>query len=167
VLALMGDLEGRRAPLDQSALAGNLEAVAKRGGHAGKAAGAATQGDRGFVGAGRDDTAVQFIHEIGNFSRGTGGDFDDLRQFVLGVARVDPFRGVSGEKVFVEGQARDFFKYGDAYFLGCTGVDCRLVDDDIAFADDFSQHGGGFLQGSQIGFFEIVDGCGDSDDVDV
>ena len=29
----------------------------------------------GFVGAGRDDAAIQGVDEIGNFRRGAGGDF--------------------------------------------------------------------------------------------
>src|ERR1700683_4994558 len=86
----------------------------------------------GLVGACSDDRGIKCIHQICDPRLRPGGDLFDVRQAVLLIAGVDPFRAVATIEVPVEAQRRISLQYRYANFLRAAGIDGRFVYDDIA-----------------------------------
>ena len=102
------------------------------------------------MGTVHEDGVIDRVHIIGNFRRGAGGHFLDLLHRVLLIARVDAFRGIAREEIDIELQAGNLLHHREAFFLGDTGIDGALVDDDIAPGDHLADSLGRAPQGLQV-----------------
>ncbi len=83
------------------------------------------------------------------------------------VAGVDAFGRVTGEEVAVHLQAADALDHGDALVFGDAGVDGRFIYDDVAFADYLADGFRCAIEGRQVGVVVLVDGSGNSHDIEV
>ena len=82
------------------------------------------------------------------------------------ITRIDPLGGIAAGEILVEGEARGALEDRDAILLGGTGVDCALIDDDVAVLEDLAHDLGGAQERGKIGALVGVNGRGDGDDVD-
>src|SRR5580704_19619647 len=81
------------------------------------------------------------------------------------VARVDALWAVTGEKMLIECQARNLFQDWDAVLFRGTGIDCRLINDDIPNLEYFADRVRCFDQIREVGAFVCVDRRRDGDNV--
>ena len=67
----------------------------------------------------------------------------------------------------VELQAAEFLQHGHTVFLGATGINGGLVDDDVTFGERFTDSLAGFDERSEVGIVESVNRSGHGNDVGV
>jgi hypothetical protein len=86
---------------------------------------------------------------------------------VLSVARVDPLRGVTDEKVLLPFHARLTLQHGDANLFGGTRINRGLIDNDGTLFHIAADTGAGPDEGAEVGDVGVVNGSRyrDYDDV--
>src|SRR5208337_4177592 len=83
------------------------------------------------------------------------------------VAGVDALWAVTGKKMLIECQARDLLQDWNAVLFSGTGIDCRLINDDIPDLEHSPDRVRSFDQVREVGTFLCVDRRWNSDNVHV
>ena len=83
------------------------------------------------------------------------------------ISRVDSLGRISGKEINVELHSRNLFYDRKTFFFCHTGIDGRLIYDDISFSDDFSYRRAGVNQRFQVRTVVYIDRSRDGDDIKV
>ena len=102
---------------------------------------------------------IDAIHDISHLGCRTRGHLLYLLHGVKLVARIDALGAVACEKVLVILQSAHTLHYGQTLFLGNTGINGRLIHDDIALIDNLTHCLAGTPKRLEVRMVVIVNGC--------
>ena len=83
------------------------------------------------------------------------------------VAGINTFRAVAAEEVMIEPEAGMLFEDWHAVFLGTSGIDGGLVNDDVTFFQHFTHGFTGLNEGREVWSLMFVYRRGNGDDIAV
>ena len=121
----------------------------------------------GTVYARRDNRFVQICDFLARGTVVAGDDFDDIRQCVLLIARIDTLRGVAYMEVSPPFHARGPLQHGYADLFGRAWIHGRFVDDNGALFQLLAHGLAGFNHWRKIRLVCCVHGCGNGDDDEI
>lgn len=84
----------------------------------------------GPIGSALQNNAVKRINDLCGFRSRTGSNLRNIRQSMLFIPGIDPFRAVSAEKVDIEFQPGKLFQYRHTLLFGTARIYRALIDDD-------------------------------------
>ena len=114
-----------------------------------------------------DDGGIDFVDILSNLRGGAGRYLLDVFYGVLLVARVDALRTVAAIEVDIHLEPADFFDDRDALVFRDAWIDGGLVNDNVAFADDFTDGRTGAVEWRKVGIVVGINRCGNGYYVEV
>ncbi len=121
----------------------------------------------GFPGTCLDDGVVKRIHLVGhNWGAATRDLFNGGERVDL-VTGVDALRAVAAEKILIELKVAELFQHRYADFFSRTGIDGRLVNDDVASLKRLAYGLAGLNQRRHVRAVGLVYRCRYSDNEDM